>query len=89
MSEYEPNDNKSRVEQTESAQCSLEELQQDINQLKFQLKQKQNIKQLRTGEKEVDDLDTIPFYNPRDWESREQYERIIGGVPGTEGYKGD
>jgi hypothetical protein len=33
---------------------------------------------LRTGELDREDLDVIPFYSPDEWESYEQYDRIVG-----------
>lgn len=85
MSRYESNDNKSRVEQTESTQRTLEEIEQELAHHNIDRKHNNRIKKLKTGELDIEDAEVIPFYSPEDWDSYEQYKRIVGGVPGVGG----
>lgn len=89
MSEYEPYNEKSTENSDESTQRTLAEIQQDINHLKITSEHRRRIEKLKSGELDVEELDSVPIYRPNDWESREQYEEIVGGIPGTDGYRGD
>jgi len=72
-----------------STQRTLEEIEQEIAHLKLDRQHSERIRKLKSGELSRDDLDVIPFYKPSDWDSYEQYKGIVGGLPGTEGYRGD
>jgi hypothetical protein len=69
----------------ESTQRTLEEIEQEVNQLKFNTRHRQRVQKLKSGELDRDDLDVIPFYYPDEWDSYEQYKQIVGGVPGVRG----
>lgn len=69
----------------ESTQRTLEEIEQEIAHHKLDRKHNVLIRKLKSGELDIEDAETIPFFSPKDWDSYEQYERIVGGVPGIGG----
>lgn len=70
-----------------SSQRSLSEISQLISHHRLDFQHKCKIAKLKNDWIDVGDLDTVPFYSPRDWDSYEQYKQIVGGVPGTDGYR--
>jgi len=78
MANYNTDDNNNFGEQTTSTSGTLENLGQQIAHIELKLQHKKRIKKLRTGELDREDLDVIPFYSPDEWESYEQYDRIVG-----------
>lgn len=60
-----------------SGKSTIPELEQEIAQLKANQRHRERIQKLKSGEIDAEELDVIPFYCPADWESREQYERLV------------
>lgn len=72
-----PNKDNESEKKIKEPQTTIAELKQDINQLKAEKEHKERILRLRTGEVDIEDLDTIPFYKPFEWASREEYEEKV------------
>ena len=72
----------------ESTQCARGSIEQVIGQLKLDVAHKERIQNLKSGELDREDLDVVPFYRPSEWDSREQYDEIVGNplvAPDPEG----
>jgi hypothetical protein len=74
------NDSAQRRERT---QRTLTEFKQNIAQLRANRRHRERIRKLKAGEVSVEELDVIPFYRESDCDSYEQYEEIVGGMPGV------
>lgn len=72
-----PNKGNESEKKRESTEKTIVELRQELAQRRAQQKHEKRIRQLKSGEAEVKDLDVIPFFCPNEWESRDQYEELV------------
>lgn len=88
MSEYEPNDVKATESSGQSPECTEDLTNQSTLQNQLRSEHENRVEELKQGNIDVEDLDTVPLYDPTLWDSYEQYEEIVGNplvTPDPEG----